>query len=269
MAYVNKAVDALGSEHYRLYFLKDDHFVSPFHDIPLWVDKEKGIANMIVEIPKGTRPKLEISRADSLNPIKQDVKKGKLRFVHDPYPFNYGAFPQTWENPGFTDERTKAKGDNDPLDVVEIGSKTHKTGDVIKVKILGTYAMIDAGETDWKIVVIDVSDENAEKYNNSSDIPKEKLDTVFTFLRDYKIPDGAPPNEFAFNGELKDKNYAQKIAEETHEEWHKLVTGKTVVKDIKLESTQLKKEEVPTVVTKDQAEDLVIQQFKNYLRAKQ
>jgi len=138
---------------------------------------------------------------------------------------------------------------------------------------LGTYAMIDAGETDWKIVVIDVSDENADKYNNCSDIPKEKLDTVFTFLRDYKIPDGAPANEFAFGGELKDKAFALKIVEETYEEWHKLITGKTPAKtdkyEIKVEVTTLNKAEVSTVVTAEQAEDIVVQQFKTYVRAKQ
>jgi len=271
--YYNKAIDTLGSEQYRLYFVKDGHIVSPFHDIPLWADKEKGIANMVVEIPRGTRPKLEISKSDALNPIKQDVKKGKLRLVHDPYPFNYGAFSQTWENPTLKDERTQALGDNDPLDVVEIGSKVHKTGDVIQVKILGTYAMIDAGETDWKIVAIDVTDENASKYNDFSDIPKDKLDTVFTFLRDYKIPDGAPANVFAFSGELKDKAFANTIIAETHEEWHKLISGKTPCKtdkyEIKVQCTQSPKTSVSTVISQEEAEEALVQQFKHFLRAKQ
>ena len=33
-----------------------------------------------------------------------------------------------------------------------------KRGDVLEVKVLGTLAMIDDGETDWKLIVIDVSD---------------------------------------------------------------------------------------------------------------
>jgi len=87
MAYSTKAVDAQGSEHFRLYFQRDGHFVSPFHDIPLWSDKEKGIANMVVEIPRGTRAKLEISKGDGLNPIKQDIKKGKTAFCAWCLPF--------------------------------------------------------------------------------------------------------------------------------------------------------------------------------------
>ena len=47
--------------------------------------------------------------------------------------------------------------------------------------------MIDDGETDWKILVIDVNDPLAATLNDSSDIPKEVADKVFTFLRDYKV----------------------------------------------------------------------------------
>lgn len=41
----------------------------------------------------------QISKEEFLNPIKQDVKKGKLRFVrncfpHKGYLWNYGAFPR-------------------------------------------------------------------------------------------------------------------------------------------------------------------------------
>ena len=41
----------------------------------------------------------QISTKEALNPIKQDCKKGKLRFVHNCFPYhgyiwNYGALPQ-------------------------------------------------------------------------------------------------------------------------------------------------------------------------------
>jgi inorganic pyrophosphatase len=47
--------------------------------------------------------------------------------------------------------------------VVDLSSSVGKTGDVKAVKILGTYAMIDEGETDWKVVVIGVDDPLASK----------------------------------------------------------------------------------------------------------
>jgi len=227
MAYSTKESAAPETTDYKLYFFaKDGTPVSPFHDIPLWADESKKIANFVLEIPKGTQPKLEISKADYLNPIKQDVKNGKLRYVAYKYPFNYGAFPQTWENPAFVHPDTKAKGDMDPLDVVDLSEAVGKTGDVRQVKILGTYAMIDEGETDWKVVVIDVNDPKANELNDIADIEKVlpgKMNEVFTFLRDYKIPDGKPANTFAYDGELKNREFALKIVEENNHEWNTLI----------------------------------------------
>lgn len=50
---------------------------------------------MVVEIPRWTNAKMEISKTESFNPILQDTKKGKLRFVrncfpHKGYLWNYG-----------------------------------------------------------------------------------------------------------------------------------------------------------------------------------
>ena len=40
-----------------------------------------------------------------------------------------------------------------------------KRGEVKQVKILGILAMIDEGETDWKVIVIDVRDPLAKDLN--------------------------------------------------------------------------------------------------------
>ena len=66
---------------------------------------------MVVEVPRWLNAKMEIATKDPLNPIKQDVKKGKLRYVANLFPYkgyiwNYGAIPQTWEDPGHNDEHT-------------------------------------------------------------------------------------------------------------------------------------------------------------------
>jgi len=198
---------------------------------------------MVSEIPRGTNAKMEISRVDKLNPIKQDVKNGKLRFIHDKYPFNYGAIPQTWEDPGSVDKNTNAKGDNDPLDACEIGTVTAVRGAVRHVKVLGTWAMIDDGETDWKILVIDVNDPKAKDVNTLEDVEKHFPNTIketFTFLRDYKIPAGSGPNKFAFDGELKDKAFALHVIEETHEQWKKLIEGTTKNEKIEKSNTTQK-----------------------------
>lgn len=38
-------------------------------------------------------------------------------------------------------------------------------GEIIKVKVLGILAMIDEGETDWKVIAINVDDPDAANYN--------------------------------------------------------------------------------------------------------
>ncbi len=39
----------------------------------------EGVYNMVVEVPRWTNAKIEIDLTADLNPLKQDVKKGKLR----------------------------------------------------------------------------------------------------------------------------------------------------------------------------------------------
>lgn len=169
-----------------------------------------------------------------MNPIKQDVKKGKLRFVrncfpHKGYLWNYGAFPQvrltpvfllwsatahslnqTWEDPNQIHPETKAKGDNDPLDVCEIGELVAKPGEIKQVKILGVMALLDEEETDWKIIVIDINDPLAPKLNDIEDVERHLpglLRATNEWFRIYKIPDGKPENQFAFSGECKNKKW--------------------------------------------------------------
>jgi hypothetical protein len=69
--------------------------LSFFHDIPL---RAGSSFNMYVEIGIGERAKLEVMKDLPLNPIMQDIKNGVPRF-NPVYPFIYGAFPQTWEDP--------------------------------------------------------------------------------------------------------------------------------------------------------------------------
>jgi len=122
-------------------FLKIAHFlkIQEFLKIPLSFQTFKHY-NMIVEIPRWSNAKMEIATKEAGNPIKQDVKSGQPRYVHNVFPhkgyiWNYGALPQTWENPEHKDENTKAMGDNDPIDVVEIGQVVHARGDVVAVKV--------------------------------------------------------------------------------------------------------------------------------------
>lgn len=219
--------------------------ISPFHDIPLYVNPERTILNMIVEVPRWTNAKMEISKEELLNPIKQDIKKGKLRYVrncfpHHGYIWNYGAFPRTWEDPNITHSETKAKGDNDPLDVCEIGEAVGYSGQIKQVKVLGAMALLDEGETDWKIIVIDINDPLASKLNDIEDVEHHLpglIRATNEWFRIYKIPDGKPENIFAFSGECKNKKYASEIICECAESWDRLISGESDSKGINCTNT--------------------------------
>lgn len=55
------------------------------------------------------------------------------------------------QDPRHVAEDVGCGGDNDPLDVCEIGLRQIKTGEVRQVKVLGILCLIDDGEADWKV----------------------------------------------------------------------------------------------------------------------
>lgn len=61
MAYTTRKVAAPYTLEHRVYIEKDGVPVSPFHDIPLYANQEQTILNMVVEIPRWTNAKLEVS----------------------------------------------------------------------------------------------------------------------------------------------------------------------------------------------------------------
>jgi len=231
--YRTRIIGAPNTLGHRVFLEKDGKVVSPFHDIPLFADEAKTILNMVVEVPRWTNAKMEISKEEAFNPIKQDIKKGKIRFVrncfpHHGYIWNYGAFPQTWEDPHFKYAETGANGDNDPLDACEIGEAVGYIGQVKKVKVLGLMALLDEGETDWKVLVVDVNDSLAPRLNDIEDVERHLpglIRATNEWFRIYKIPDGKPENVFAFSGEAKSKKYAVEVIHECNEAWKKLVMG--------------------------------------------
>ncbi|KAF7252707.1 Inorganic pyrophosphatase [Varanus komodoensis] len=225
--------------------------------LPLQIQRQL-VFNMVVEVPRWTNAKMEIATKEPLNPIKQDVKEGKLRYVanifpHKGYIWNYGAFPQTWEDPSHKDDSTGCCGDNDPIDVCEIGSQVRSLGDIVKVKVLGVLGLIDEGETDWKVIAISLDDPDSQKMHDIEDVRKFKpgyLESTVDWFRLYKVPDGKPENQFAFNRTFKDKvknlftedskcidvrfgvlqpvqlAFAVEIIKSTHECWKSLVHKK-------------------------------------------
>lgn len=237
MAYGVKKFGQEYTKEYSAYITENEKIISPFHDIPA-TDNNFKLVNVVNEIPRFSNAKKEINKEAEYNPIKQDVKNDQVRFVKNMYPikgyiWNYGAIPQTWESTEVEDSRTKTKGDNDPIDAIEIGDRIIPSGEVYQAKILGAIAMIDGGECDWKVLVISKKDELFDKLNSLEDVEKYKpglLSVTREWFRNYKVAD-KKDNTGSKNTFANDENYfsaeeAVKIVKETNEHWKKLIQEK-------------------------------------------
>merc|ERR1712146_438944 len=162
--------------------------------------------------------KLEVNKETKGNPIKQDTKKNQPRFYVYGIPFfNYGMLPQTWEDPQHKDDDGH-EGDGDPLDVMEIGSKQLPTGTVVAVKVLGVYSLIDQGEVDYKIIVINKDDPLAKSMKGPGDIDKAVRERLVDWLKMYKTAEGKAVNELV-SDKMADAEEAMKVIKETNGYW--------------------------------------------------
>ena len=130
-----KYVGDIGTNDFKIeYYDKNKKKISPWLDIKY--NNNDGTFNAIIEIKKFTREKMEMIKHLNYNPIKQDIKNNKLRyFEYGMIPFNYGFIPQTWEDPNKKDKITGFKGDDDPIDIVEISDIVFDYGELIQIKI--------------------------------------------------------------------------------------------------------------------------------------
>merc|ERR1711976_626618 len=90
--------------------------------------------------------------------------------------------------------------------------------------------MIDEGETDWKVIAIDVEDPMGAELNDIDDVKAKLpglLPATVEWFKIYKMPDGKPPNEFAFNSEFKDRAFTEKLIDTLHHQWKSMITGET------------------------------------------
>lgn len=221
---------------WRLFYEMENKTVSPWHDIPLRADEFQAsvgpdaLYHFVCEIPRGTTAKMEIHKSLPHNPITQDTKKGQLRF-YKYHPeigsiCNYGALPQTWEDPEFKHPDTQVGGDNDPIDVLQINRVPCQVGQVYRVRVLGTLALLDDDETDWKVIVVDAEDPDTASMRNIQDVPKAQVDELREWFRNYKTAEGKGRNRFGLQERAMPREYAQKVIAETHKSWKQLVKTK-------------------------------------------
>ncbi len=104
-----------------------------------------GTYNVVIEIPAGHTAKYEVNKQTGMLELEQ--KNGKPRFVkYVGYPGNYGMIPRTILP-------KEQGGDGDPMDVIVLGPST-AIGSVVKARPLGVLDLLDRGEKDYKILMV-------------------------------------------------------------------------------------------------------------------
>jgi inorganic pyrophosphatase len=164
--YTRKIKTAKGDKYF---FYKNNKKISPFHELDHGFTEANGklYVNMVVEIPKYTKKKMEINTTEKYNPIKQDTVKNKLRFVAERKDrptkkqnskiyaiykkiwkdkegynlFSYGAIPQTYENPKLNLEEYKDQFFY--KDLLKIDDKTIKDSLINPKQIFGDGDPLD------------------------------------------------------------------------------------------------------------------------------
>lgn len=132
-------------------------------------DIEKGIVNVVVEIPIGGTDKIEWNRIDKMMEIDRQEPTAF------PEPTNYGFIPQTISE------------DGDGMDVLIISEKIIPTGTILQARIIGVMKFEDETEVDDKIIVVPIDNhEDKNQVDSLADFSKQKINQISYYFSHYK-----------------------------------------------------------------------------------
>jgi len=218
----------------KVFIAQNGKKISPWHDLNLWTNKTDELL-MVNEIPKSKKEKHEVITDQEFNPIMQDTVTDKVSKVKHPRflglepSFNYGMLPQTWEDSTMPDPHTNLFGDNDPLDICELGKRSMLTGNVCKVKLLGSFCVVDQGEMDWKVVGLNIEEADKLGIKNLKDYNTQFpgiIENIMRWFVIYKKYEGKRENHIHFSGKLFDLDDTIKIIRNANNSYKELIIGK-------------------------------------------
>lgn len=141
--------------------------INPLFELPVGDDAPREI-NMLVETPMGSINKFEFHTQTGL------IKLDRVLFEKLPYPIEYGAIPQTWDE------------DNDMLDVMSLITYPTFPGCLISVRPIGVMLFNDSGEKDDKILAVPTDDIRFKHIKSIKDISEHQKDEIGFFFERYK-----------------------------------------------------------------------------------
>ncbi|MCY3410567.1 MAG: inorganic diphosphatase [Candidatus Heimdallarchaeota archaeon] len=154
----------------------------------------------LIECPKGTRNKYEISK--NANVILLD------RVLHSSvsYPHDYGLIPGTYAD------------DNDPLDILVLISHPTFPMTLVEAKPIGILLMEDEMGLDEKVLAVATHDPIFKEYEDIVQIPHHFLDEIQEFFRTYK---NLEEEKYAEVKEWRGRDYAYMVIEKSIENFKK------------------------------------------------
>lgn len=126
------------------------------------------VISAMVEIPLGSTNKYEY------DPVQARIRLDRVLFSAAHYPVNYGFIAETWAQ------------DNDPLDVLMMGSTSIHPGVEVEVRVLGALLMEDEHGPDAKVMGVVDRDPRCAEIRVLQDlgaIDCKKFSTFFESIR--------------------------------------------------------------------------------------
>mmetsp|Transcript_21891 Transcript_21891/g.38741 ORF Transcript_21891/g.38741 Transcript_21891/m.38741 type:complete len:465 (+) Transcript_21891:80-1474(+) len=203
---------------------------SLWHDVDLfvrnWLDVPTGLLRYVNEMPIGCLDKYEVQPDVPHNAIREDPKgSARLAAFGRPVPFNYGCFPQTFRDPEQLCELYGAPGDDDPLDVLDLGFSESGVGEVVSCRPLGAVCLIDEGKADWKILAVNTATNGPLAHATSVEeverLAPGRIKQCLSWIDDFKRSSGKDTAKLHW--EIHGIDRAMKLIQDDHASWRSLV----------------------------------------------
>ncbi|CAE7590499.1 PPA6 [Symbiodinium sp. CCMP2456] len=193
-----------------------------------WLDEDTGLFRYVNEMPQGSLQKFELQTTLENNILCEDTEGSRrLRAFGRPVPFNYGCFPQTYRDPTDHDELHDAPGDDDPLDVVDVSQTPSGVGDVIICRPLGAVCLIDEGQADWKILVVNTqSDSPVATARSTAEVESllpGRIQEILKWMDDFKKH--SSNGRTKLHSEVHGADVARALIRKDHIAWRRLVSS--------------------------------------------
>eukprot|EP00929_Paragymnodinium_shiwhaense_P071816 TRINITY_DN36472_c1_g1_i1.p1 TRINITY_DN36472_c1_g1~~TRINITY_DN36472_c1_g1_i1.p1 ORF type:complete len:477 (-),score=81.70 TRINITY_DN36472_c1_g1_i1:417-1847(-) len=203
---------------------------SPWHTVGLYVTSWSGrptdLLRYVNEMPRGSLLKFEVQPGSDMNAILEDPKgSARLAAFGQPVPFNYGCFPQTYRDPQKACKVYGAPGDDDPLDVLDLTMDPVGVGEVVQCRPLGAVCLIDEGQADWKVLVVNTEADDPLAQASSVDdverIAPGRIAECLKWIDDFKRSSGKDDATLHF--QIHKETEARELIAADHLSWQKLV----------------------------------------------